>query len=603
MSTAAIARRTFLKGAASGLVSLGLATLAGCGPHDAPATPSATKESEVTNIADSMRWWQKTIAYEIYPKSFLDTAAQGTGTIRGITERIGHLASLGVGAVWITPVYRSPMVDNGYDVQDYLDIDPSFGTMADMDDLISTAGDNGIRVVMDLVFNHTSDQCAWFQESRSSRDNARSDWYIWRDPAADGGVPTNWRSAFGGSAWEWCEERQQYYLHTFASVQPDLNWANDSVRTALFDVARFWVDKGVGGFRVDAVSYIKKPTVFENGTPDADDGMVRIHDMTANTDGILDYLNEFRRSVLEGHDIFAVGEANGVAPADLPSWVGKGGVFDMVFGFDHMHVPMGEAEEWCYPATWTLTDLKKTLTAYQTSTATNGWNPVFFENHDQPRSVNNFFPPDADPVLAAKTMAMVLLTLRGTPFIYQGEELGYANVAWPSIEDYNDVSSLSQYAFALSEGFSQADALAAVHRFSRDNARTPMQWDAGDNAGFSAVTPWLPVHDDYPTCNVETQGRDEGSVLSWYRTLTTIRAEHEELVLGDYAELLSDSEQIYAFTRSSNDRKAIVLANFSTSPASYDASLVSGATLVVSTHAVSETGVLQPLESVLYETD
>ncbi|MCH3967185.1 MAG: alpha-glucosidase [Atopobiaceae bacterium] len=552
-------------------------------------------------MSDSLKWWQRTIVYEVYPKSFLDTRGQGTGTIQGITSKLDHLASLGVGAAWLTPVYASPMVDNGYDVADYYAIDPSFGTMADMDELIARAGERGIRIVMDLVFNHTSDQNSWFVDSASSPTAEHADWYIWRDARPDGSAPTNWRSIFGGSAWEWCEARQQYYLHTFAPQQPDLNWANPRVRSALFDVANFWADKGVGGFRVDAVTYIRKPDEFRDGTPDADDGMVRIHDMTANTPGILDYLHEFKDAVCDGRDIFTVGEANGVVASDLPLWVGDDGVFDMVFEFSHMHVPMGSAEVWYEAPAWRLTELKAALAASQANTATTGWYPIFFENHDQPRSPSNFLPAGVDPALAAKVLATVLLTLRGTPFVYQGEELGYTNVAWPSIDDYDDVSSASQYASAIAAGLTADEALRCVHRFSRDNARTPLQWTDGSHAGFSTGTPWLPVHDDYATDNVEAQDAQKASVLSWYRRLVALRASHEELVSGDYVELMPASEQVLAFQRTAGARKAVVLANLSDEDAPYEASLVDGMGLLASTYGDSLAGTLRPLESVVFE--
>ena len=344
----------------------------------------------MTKLSD-LAWWQKTIAYEVYPKSFYDTAAQGTGTIAGITAKLDYLASLGVGAIWITPCYKSPMVDNGYDVEDYRAIDPSFGTMADMDELIARGREKGVRVVMDLVFNHTSEECAWFRESRKSRDNDYADWYIWRDARPDGSAPTNWRSIFGGSAWEWCEERQQYYLHTFAPQQPDLNWENPDVRRALIDIANFWVNKGVGGFRIDAITYIKKPAVFEDGPADGEDGRYNVHAATANTPGILDFLHEFKAAVRDGHDIFFVGEANGVEPEELGEWVGEQGVFDMLFEFSHTHVPMGAAEVWCRPADWKLTDLKRVLAASQTNTADNGWDPIFFENNAQAGCTVKFF--------------------------------------------------------------------------------------------------------------------------------------------------------------------------------------------------------------------
>ncbi|MBQ9316420.1 MAG: alpha-glucosidase [Atopobiaceae bacterium] len=553
----------------------------------------------MTTLND-LAWWQKTIAYEVYPKSFLDTRGQGTGTLAGITAKLDYLRSLGVGAIWITPCYQSPMVDNGYDVQDYRQIDPSFGTMADMDELIAQGNERGIKVVMDLVFNHTSEQCAWFVESRKSREGAYADWYIWRDPAPDGGAPTNWRSIFGGSAWEWCEERQQYYLHTFAPQQPDLNWENPDVRRALIDIANFWADKGVGGFRIDAITYIKKPAVFADGPVDGEDGMSAVHAATANTPGILDFLHEFKTAVRDGRDIFMVGEANGVAADELDQWVGERGVFDMLFEFSHTHVPMGAAEVWCRPAQWQLTDLKHALTASQQATADRGWYPIFFENHDQPRSTVNFFRCDGSVAAKAKALGTVLLTLRGTPFVMQGQELGYGNRAWKSIDEFDDLQTRSQYDFALGEGFSPEEALAACNRFSRDNARTPLQWDASANAGFTAGTPWLPVHDDYATVNVEAESADPESPLSWYRRLAELRACRSELVCGSYEELMATDEQVYAYRRQGEGAAAVVLANLSGEAAAYDAALVEGMELLVGTHGPTELGILRPLEAVVF---
>ena len=375
-------------------------------------------------MKSKLKWWQTHQVYQIYPKSFLDTTGSGTGDLRGITARLDYLRTLGVGAVWLTPMYPSPMVDNGYDIADYEAVDPSYGTMADMEHLIREAKRRDIRIVMDLVFNHSSDQHAWFRESRRSRTNPKADWYIWRDAKPDGSAPTNWRGIFGGSAWTWCEERQQYYLHTFAEQQPDLNWANPEVRQALYRVANFWLEKGVGGFRIDAIVYIKKPD-FVDGEPDGADGLVSIHTMTADTPGILDYLHEMRREVFAGHDIFTVAEANGVSPEELSDWVGEKGVFSMLFEFSHMGLQFPEGEEnWCRAQPWKLTALKQALTASQQATAKNGWYPIFFENHDQPRAICHYFPQGADRALAAKAIATVLLTLRGTPFIYEGEEIG-----------------------------------------------------------------------------------------------------------------------------------------------------------------------------------
>ena len=547
-----------------------------------------------------LAWWQKTIAYEIYPKSFYDTAAQGTGTIAGITAKLDYLASLGVGAIWITPCYKSPMVDNGYDVEDYRQIDPSFGTMADMDELIAEGNEKGVRVVMDLVFNHTSEQCAWFKESRKSRDNAYADWYIWRDARPDGSAPTNWRSIFGGSAWAWCEERQQYYLHTFAPQQPDLNWENPDVRRALIDIANFWADKGVGGFRIDAITYIKKPAEFVDGPADGEDGMYAVHAATANTPGILDFLHEFKAGVRDGRDIFLVAEANGVGADELGDWVGERGVFDMLFEFSHTKAVSCEDEVWCRPIEWKLTDLKRVLAESQANTADNGWYPVFFENHDQPRSTVNFFRCEGSISDKAKALGTVLLTLRGTPFVMQGEELGYANRVWKSLDEFDDLQTRSQYEFALSEGRTEAEALAGCNRFSRDNARTPMQWDASADAGFSAATPWLPVHDDYTQVNVEAESADPDSPLSWYRKLAALRAERDELVAGSFEELMADDEQVYAYRRQGEGGAAVVLANLSGEEASYDAALVADMKLLAGTHGSTEPGTLRPLEAVVF---
>ncbi len=546
-----------------------------------------------------MKWWQKTIVYELYPKSFKDTKGQGTGTIRGIIEKLDYLASLGVGAVWMTPVCRSPMVDNGYDIADYCSVDPSYGTMDDMKELIDEAKKRNIRIVIDLVFNHSSDQNEWFLESKKSKDNPKSDWYIWRDAKEDGSAPTNWRGIFGGSAWTWCEERGQYYLHTFASAQPDLNWANPEVRKALYDAANFWVDLGAGGFRIDAITYVKKPDVFVDGTPDGDDGMVSVHDMTANQPGILDYLHEFKREVSEGHDIFTVAEANGVKADELKYWVGKDGAFDMLFEFSHINLEFKGIETWCRPDPWKISDLKKALRDSQNATKDNGWYPAFFENHDKPRCVNHYFDENADKKMAAKAMGTLLMTLRGTPFLYQGQELGLENVAWPSIDCYNDISSFGQYEFALSEGFTAEQALACVHEFSRDSARTPMQWDDTPNAGFTCGTPWLPVHEDYREVNVMKQEQDETSVLSWFRTLAKLRAEYPVLAEGSYEEILADHEQIIAYIRKNEEDELCVLINLSNETAAYDPSLCEGKEVILNNAETYEKGSLAPLQCVI----
>ena len=607
-----------------------------------------------------LRWWQKTIAYEIYVKSFKDSDGDGIGDINGITSQLDHLKSLGVGAVWLTPCYASPQADNGYDIADYYRIDPAYGTMEDMDRLIKEARKRGIRIVMDLVFNHTSDEHEWFKESRSGKNNDKSDWYIWADPKKDGSAPTNWRSIFGGSAWEYDKTRGQYYLHTFLKEQPDLNWANPEVRRALINVANYWVRKGVGGFRMDAISYIKKPDSLTDGKPDAGDGLSGIHAITANLDGILDYLHEFKSAVRDGNDIFTVGEANGVLAEDLPEWVGPDGVFDMVFEFNHVNIDIVDEVNWCKTRDWTLPDLKAIFAASQKTTLeTGGWYPMFLENHDQPRSINRYLPggakggskdgtknrvKDADRTAGGKALATLLLTMRGTPFIMQGEELGFVNVSWPHISDYEDISTKNHYKFAIGEGYSKEEAMQGVHRFSRDNARTPMQWTADANAGFTTGEPWLPVCDDYKEFNAASESEDENSVLNWYVRLAKLRSEHPELIEGNFKELFADDDQIFAFVRervagSATDKKTVgksaagntadsvtgnaanksaagntadksipgkiaakstILINMSTKDAEYDASCVENAQQIAGTKGKATKGKLRPLEAVIY---
>ena len=570
------------------------------------AYESGTMESEA-QMTEGLKWWQKTNVCEIYIRSFNDTDGDGIGDLNGITEKLDYLKKMGIGAIWLTPCYKSPQADNGYDIADYYEIDETFGTMEDMDRLIAEAGKRDIRIVMDLVFNHTSDRSSWFIESESGKDNPKSDWYIWRDAKPDGSPPTNWRGIFGGSAWTWSETRGQYYLHTFLSEQPDLNWENPEVRSALYDVAKFWLDKGVGGFRMDAVTYIKKPE-FKDGEPDAGDGMTAIHNMTANTDGILDYLHEFKDKVQRGKDIFTVGEANGVSASELPQWVGEDGVFDMVFEFSHMLIDLNSETDWSDRREWSLADLKRILGESQENTAQNGWYPIFFENHDQPRCIDHFFPElsdsgaDTDVRMAAKVIGTLMFTLRGTPFLYQGQGLGFRNVTWDVIDAYNDISTKRHYEFLIDEGKTVEEAMEAVRHFSRDSARTPMHWTAGENAGFTDGTPWLPIGDNYKTCNVETEEKDPDSILSWYRSMAAVRKAHEELIDGSFEEILNEHKQIYAFIRRGSSHEAIVLTNFSWEEAEYDASILEGAELVISSaEGGGVPGTLAPLESAVFE--
>ena len=557
------------------------------------------KLKEGIKTMQNLKWWQARPLYQVYPKSFLDTDGNGIGNIKGITEKLDYLKDLDIASIWITPVYPSPMFDNGYDISNYTDINPLFGSMKDFDELVSEAAKRDIKIIMDLVFNHTSDQHPWFLESKSSRDNPKADWYIWRDPKPNGQAPTNWRAIFGGSAWTWNEERQQYYLHTFAVQQPDLNWENPEVRKALYDAANFWISKGVGGFRVDAIPYIKKPAEFLDGQPDAKDGTVNIHTMTVNQPGILNFLREFKRKIREGHDIFTVGEANGVKPEELGDWVGDRGVFDMLIEFSHVNLSFEGIETWCYTKDWKLTDLKRVLTASQNATRSS-WYPVFFENHDQPRSVNHFFPASFDSKKAAKALATVLMTLRGTPFIYQGQELGMSNVSWNNIKDYDDISSRGQYDLAIEEGFTHDEAMNFVRYFSRDNARTPIQWNNKANAGFSSGTPWLPVNVNYKEINAEAEEKDPDSVLNFYKKLSALRKDYRALIAGDYREIYPDSEEVFAYERSLSNEKITTLVNFTDKPVKIPAELAVKK-IIFSSEAEPKISELAPLEGRLYE--
>lgn len=548
---------------------------------------------------NNLKWWQNTLVYEAYPSSFKDTNGDGYGDLKGLISELDYLKELGVGAIWLTPVFDSPMGDNGYDVADYYSINPLYGTMEDMDLLIKEGKDRNIKMVMDMVFNHTSKENDWFVESKASKDNEKSDWYIWRDPSEDGKEPNNWRSIFGNSAWTYSEERDQYYLHTFADFQPDLNWENREVRQALFDVANFWVEKGVGGFRVDAVTYIKKPSDFSDGPVDGNDNMSGIHNMTANTPGILDFLHEFKSKVQDGTDIFMVGEANGVPVEEINEWVGENGVFDMIFRFDLMNIQFVDGEVWSKTKDFTLTEFKNIISKEQELTK-NSWCPVFFENHDQPRSVNHFLKENADTKEGAKALAMLLMTLRGTPFIYEGEEIGMTNVNRDSIEEYNDISTQNQYKTALENGLSEEDALKCVQKLSRDNARSPMQWNTDKNAGFTTGTPWLAVNDNYKTINVALEKEDDTSVLSWYKELSQFRNNNQVLIDGGYKELLQDDEKIFAYTRDNGKDLATILINFTDEEVSYDKALVENQSCKLSSCKDTNVGTLKPYEAVCF---
>ena len=550
-----------------------------------------------------LKWWQQAIVYQVYPKSFCDSSGDGIGDLSGITKKLDYLQKLDIGALWLCPVYPSPQADNGYDITDYCDIDPQYGTMADMENLIHEAGRRGIKIIMDLVFNHTSDQHPWFEESKSSKENSKRDWYIWRD-GKDGKPPTNWRSIFGGSAWTLDETTGQYYLHTFSPQQPDLNWENPQVRRALYDVTNFWLRKGIGGFRIDAIPYVKKPAVFENLPADGPDGLGDIAKATACQDGILAFLREWKQETFgRDDDVFTVAEAAEVHPQDYVKWIGKDGVFDMVFEFSHIRLGFEDGYIWHKRKNWKLIDIRKCLTADEKAVKDKAWLALFFENHDLPRSVNYFFPSGTDTKLAAKFLASLLLTLRGTPFIYEGEELGMTNIKWPSIKMYDDIYSVSEYELALKDGLTPRQAMEGVWKYSRDNARSPMAWNRNSHAGFTTGRPWLPLNDEYGEVNVDTELQDENSVLNFYIKLIKLRRSSKALLGGDYEELLSYSPGIYAYARSDEQsgERIIVIANTTAKIRGYKLPELKGSQLLLSNYNDRESSLLRSYEVRIYK--
>lgn len=516
------------------------------------------------------KWWENSVVYQIYPKSFYDSNNDGIGDIKGIISKLDYLKYLGIDVIWLSPIYKSPMADNGYDISDYYSIANQFGTMEDMDNLIEEAKKRNIKIIMDLVINHTSDEHQWFIESKSSKDNPLRDYYIWKDPKEDGSEPNNWESVFGGSAWEYDKTTNQYYLHVFAKKQPDLNWENYKVRESLYEMINYWLDKGIGGFRVDAITFIKKGNDFKDLQPVGNEKLVPIGKACLNQKGIDKFLNELKEKTFSKYDIFTVAEAPGVPKEDLYKYAGKNGFFDMLIEFGHADLDIGSDGRWYKENPWTLLDFKKALSESQEVYNEIGFGALYIENHDQPRSLNKYIKKEEDiSPISAKMLAISYFFLKGIPFIYQGQEIGMTNVKYESIEDYDDIASIGQYKNALNEGLSKEEALRAIHKRSRDNARTPMQWDNSENAGFTNGKPWLKVNPNYKFINVKSQINDKNSILEFYKKLIKIRKENEIAIYGIYELILEDNTSIYAYTRTLDNKKLLVICNFTNSYANF----------------------------------
>ncbi len=492
------------------------------------------------------QWWKDAVIYQIYPKSFKDSNGDGIGDINGIISKLDYLEKLGIDAIWLSPVYKSPQDDNGYDIADYQAIDTMFGTLEDMDRLISEAKTHHIRIIMDLVLNHTSDEHRWFQEAKKSKDNPYHDYYVWRD-AQDGQLPNDMQSVFGGPAWEYVEEVDQYYFHQFSVKQPDLNWDNEAVRHELYDMINWWIDRGVGGFRLDVIDQIAK-------VPDLK--------ITNNGPKLHDYIRELNENTFGKGEFITVGEAWGANIDNAKLYSNPdGSEFSMVFQFEHIGLDQQEGKEKWDLAPLPFIKLKQVLTKWQEALDGSGWNSLFWDNHDLPRIVSRWGNDQAYRKKSAKMLAVVLHGMQGTPYIYQGEELGMTNVQYP-IEDYEDLETLNMYHERKKQGYQDEGIMRSIHAKSRDNARTPMQWDASDNAGFTTGTPWLKVNPNYIEINAKDNLEDPDSVFACYQKLIALRKSYPVFVDGHFRLLLEEDENFFAYMREDENSELLVVANF-----------------------------------------
>lgn len=502
-------------------------------------------------MSEPRKWWKEAVAYQVYPRSFQDSNGDGVGDLRGLLSRLDHLQSLGVSVVWLCPMYKSPQDDNGYDISDYQAIHHEYGTMEHFDELLTEMHRRGMRLLIDLVINHTSDEHPWFLESRASRDNPKRDWYIWRDGKPGGLEPNNWESIFGGSAWKLDEKTGQYFLHVFSARQPDLNWENHGMRAEVYRMMRWWLDKGVDGFRVDALSHMKKEPGFRDLPNPKNLPYVPSYASHMNVPGVLDYLAEICRETFSRYDIMTVGEANGVNSAQAKDWVCDGRL-NMLFQFEHLSLWSRNPDQRIE-----LPRLKDALTRWQKSGV---WNALYVENHDITRVVSKWGDDGRFWRESATAIAAMYFLMKGTPFIYQGQEIGMTNTVFASPDSFDDVQAKNYVRAERAAGRADTEILAELAATSRDNARTPMQWDASKNGGFSAGKPWLAVNPNYEKINVESQEKDPASILNFYRSLAKLRASDEAWVYGDYELVLAEHPQVYAYTRGG---KFAVVANLS----------------------------------------
>ncbi|MFK4424212.1 MULTISPECIES: oligo-1,6-glucosidase [Bacillus] len=507
------------------------------------------------------QWWKESVVYQIYPRSFMDSNGDGIGDLRGILAKLDYLKELGIDVIWLSPVYESPNDDNGYDISDYCKIMNEFGTMEDWDELLHEMHKRNMKLMMDLVVNHTSDEHNWFIESCKSKDNKYRDYYIWR-PGNEGKEPNNWGAAFSGSAWQYDEMTDEYYLHLFSKKQPDLNWDNEKVRQDVYDMMKFWLEKGIDGFRMDVINFISK----EDGLPSVETdekGYVSGHKHFMNGPNIHKYLHEMNEDVLSQYDIMTVGEMPGVTTEEAKLYTGEARKeLQMVFQFEHMDLDSGEGGKWDVKPCSLLT-LKQNLTKWQKALEQTGWNSLYWNNHDQPRVVSRFGNDGAYHTESAKMLATVLHMMKGTPYIYQGEEIGMTNVRFESIDEYRDIETLNMYKEKVIERGEDIDkVMQSIYIKGRDNARTPMQWDDREHAGFTTGEPWIAVNPNYKEINVKQAIQDEESIFYYYKKLIELRKNNEIVVYGTYDLILENNPSIFAYVRTYGEEKLLVIANF-----------------------------------------
>jgi oligo-1,6-glucosidase len=507
-------------------------------------------------------WWKQSVVYQVYPRSFCDSNGDGIGDLQGIRSKLDHLVELGVDVVWLSPIYRSPNDDNGYDISDYRDIMTEFGTMADFDELLADMHAHGLKLMMDLVVNHCSDEHAWFVDARSSVDSPYRDYFIWRPPAADGGPPNNWESYFSGSAWEFNEPTGDYYLHFFSKKQPDLNWENPALREEIWDLMRFWLDKGVDGFRMDVINMISKVPDLPSVPPTRDGFVQDARHLMVNGPRLIEFLTEMRRTVLDRYDTITVGETPGVDTSWGRALTNEAdGPLDMIFQFEHVD-RAGRGGKWMSGAL-DLIWLKGVMGRWQTDLHGVGWNSLYLSNHDQPRQVSRFGDDGRYRVESATMLATWLHLHQGTPYVYQGEEIGMTNVAFTSLDEYRDIESLNYAHDAAERGVPVDDVLRAIHAVGRDNARTPVQWDDSPNGGFTTGTPWIGVNPNVDTVNAAAARADDRSVFHHYRRLIALRRSMPVIVEGSFELVARDHPHVYAFLRRLGDEHLLVACNFS----------------------------------------